>query len=383
MSFWIQHQWSLVIFLGTLTLISLSNLRALRRFGQYRSTNRSPKVSVLVPARNEERTIAACVQSLLSQDYPDFEILVLDDASEDRTGALVRQFEKDPRLRTLRGTPLPAGWLGKPWACHQLAQAASGEVLLFTDADTVHHPKMLGDAVAALQAERVDLLSALPRLRLATWSERLVLPILLWSVHTFLPLCLARRFFHRGLATAIGQFMMFRKTAYTSVGGHGAVRGSVAEDRALVRRVAKAGLSWTLVDGAGRIAIRPYRTFKEVWEGLSRSLFPTFGYNLPFFLFVWSWLFWVAWEPPLLLVLGGLGLLHVPPTMELAAAIAIAFSVLLWGISNLRFRLRPWQTFVHPITNLGILLIALHSILWHSLGRSTWKGRPLSRRTVQ
>ena len=184
------------VLIALMAIIGATNLRELgrRRRAHYRLPGDVPRVSILVPARNEERTIAACVQSLLSQDYPDFEILVLDDASEDRTGALVRQFEKDPRLRTLRGTPLPAGWLGKPWACHQLAQAASGEVLLFTDADTVHHPKMLGDAVAALQAERVDLLSALPRLRLATWSERLVLPILLWSVHTFLPLCLARRF---------------------------------------------------------------------------------------------------------------------------------------------------------------------------------------------
>lgn len=377
MNFWIQHQWSLIIFLGTLLLISLTNLWALRRLDRHQPTKRSPKVSVLVPARNEERTIVPCVRSLLSQTYPNFEVLVLDDASEDRTLDLFRQFEKDLRFKAFQGAPLPAGWLGKPWACHQLSQSASGEILLFVDADTTHHPKMLHDAVATLQTEGIDFLSVLPHLQFVTWSEHLILPILPWSVHTFLPLFFASRFLSRGFATAIGQFMMFRKTAYAAIGGHNTVRRSVAEDRALVRHVARAGLSWTLLDGNNRISTRPYRGFTALRQGLSKSLFATFGYNLPFFLFVWTWLFWVTWEPPLLLLLSGLGIVLFPPAMIHAAAIATALSSLLWGISNLRFRLPLWQTLLHPITSLIMLLIALHSVLWHYLGRSTWKGRPL------
>jgi chlorobactene glucosyltransferase len=377
LSFWIQHQWSLVIFLGTLLVISLTNLWALRRLGGRPSTKRSPKVSVLVPARNEEQTIVPCVQSLLSQDYSNFEVLVLDDGSEDRTLELLRPFEKDPRFKALQGAPLPRGWLGKPWACHQLSQTASGEILLFVDADTTHHPRMLHDVVVALQTEGIDFLSALPHLKLVTWSEQLILPILPWSVHTFLPLLLVRRFFRRVFATAIGQFMIFRKAAYVAIGGHKAVRKSVAEDRALVRQVAQASLSWTLLDGKNRVSTRPYRGFTQVWQGLSKSLFATFGYKLPLFLFVWAWLFWVAWEPPSLLLLYGLRALLLPPAMIPAAAVATALLLLLWAISNLRFRLPLWQAALYPLTMLFMLLIALHSAVWHYLGRGKWKGRRL------
>jgi chlorobactene glucosyltransferase len=139
----------------------------------------APLVSILIPARNEERNIGACVSSLLAQDYPAWELLVLDDHSEDATGEIVRSLiAKAPvvQARLMDGTALPAGWTGKSWACHQLAQQARGAYLFFTDADTAHAPDTIAAAVAHATRTRADLLSAWPRLITITWGEKLVIP---------------------------------------------------------------------------------------------------------------------------------------------------------------------------------------------------------------
>ncbi len=386
MSFLVQHQYGIVGFLSAILVVSLSNLVAIhplggRRFGKRRNqlalqAEKLPRVSVLVPTRNEERNVEACVRSLLAQEYPDFEIIVLDD-SEDRTPDIVRSLASESRLHLVTGRPLTPGWIGKSWACHQLAQAATGEILLFTDADTRHHPSMLFDAVTTLLAERFDFLSAIPRQELHTWAERLVIPVLPWSLHTFFPIALIRRLRLPALSTAAGQFMLFRKAAYAVIGGHQSVRGSVVDDVSLAQQVVKACLPWSLMDGSGRISVRMYRSFKEVWNGLSKNLFAIFGYNLPFFCFVWAWLFWVAWEPPLLLVLRATRALSIPAETVIPAALATSLCLLLWLISNLRFRIPLIQAALHPFTMLLMLFIAARSVTWHALGRGTWKGRPL------
>ncbi len=147
--------------------------------GDYPAQQGFPRVSILAPARNEEQNIGPCVESLLAQRYPNYEVIVLNDDSSDRTGEILAQFAvAGDRLRVVNGTPLPPGWLGKNWACHQLAQVADGELLLFVDADTRHSESMLEHAVAALEAEQADLLSAIPREEVVTWAERLVVPII-------------------------------------------------------------------------------------------------------------------------------------------------------------------------------------------------------------
>ena len=385
MSFLVQHQYSIAGFLGVLLAITLSNLLTMHRLGGRRFGKREeqpakgakpPRVSVLVPSRNEERNITSCVRSLLAQDYADFEVIVLDD-SEDRTPDILQSLAGDERLRVMTGEPLPAGWLGKNWACHQLSSAATGEILLFTDADTRHHPSALSDAVAALLTEGLAFLSAIPRQEVRTWAERLVIPVLPWSLHTFFPVVLARRLPLGALATAAGQFMLFRKDAYAVIGGHEGVRGSVVDDVSLAQQVMRAGLPWSLMDGTARISVRMYRTFKEVWDGLSKNLFAVFGCNLPLFCFVWAWLFWVAWEPPVLLILRAACACSIPVETVVPAALATGLGLLLWLISDLRFRIPLLQAALHPITMLLMLSIAARSLAWHALGRGAWKGRPL------
>ena len=158
------HGLFIVIFLSFGLLTVLVNYFTVRRFDQYPPAERYPFVSVLVPARNEARSIEICISSLLAQDYPDFEVIVLNDHSTDDTARiLARLAQSDNRLRLLKGVSLPEDWLGKHWACHQLSQAAKGELILFTDADTHSTPDMLRASVSALLAEQADLLTAFPR----------------------------------------------------------------------------------------------------------------------------------------------------------------------------------------------------------------------------
>jgi chlorobactene glucosyltransferase len=374
---WPSHQTSLVVFVAVLVLIAASNLRALRRLGDWPLPSVYPRVSILLPVRNEEHNVELCVRSLLAQDYADFEILVLDDGSTDRTNEVLAALAaEDGRLRVRQGKVLPRGWLGKNWACFQLAEAAAGELLLFTDADTWHHPQALRDAVSALVAERSDVLSALPREVVASWAERLVVPIMPWAILSFLPLGLAHRLRVPALTAAVGQFMLWRRETYENLGGHAAVRGHISDDLSLVRLIAARGRVWRLVDGGQRVSCRMYRDAHQVLEGFSKNLFAGFDYRVVPFVFVWLWLGLVFCEPPAVLLWSTLVPGCAGPSTWLATA-AIAASVLLWGITCWRSRFPAYLAFLYPLIMFLTLVIALRSMVLTLAGRAAWKGRQL------
>jgi chlorobactene glucosyltransferase len=362
-------------FLAVLVLIALSNWRALRRLGAYPEPSHWPRASLLLPARDEAANIAACVQSLLAQDYPDFEIMVLDDQSGDETGEILAEIAaRDTRLRVLAGRPLPSGWLGKHWACHQLAQLANGEVWLLTDADTVHHPGALQQAVAALLAERADLITGVPRQAVRSWGERLIVPILPWSLFCFFPLALAERWPWPPLVTALGQFMLFRRAAYERIGGHAAVRNHAADDVALARRLAAHGGRWRLVDAGEVVSCRMYRSFRQAFMGFSKSLFAAFGYNPVVFTAIWVWLGLVFLLPPVLVGLASGGLAF-PLRLPL---VATALAAGLWALAIGRLRLPPALLAFYPLSVALTLAVAAHSLVTTATGRAAWKGRRLS-----
>ena len=386
--------------LGLCFLHCLLNMRLLRRLKPLSrdvvDSASAQDVSILVPARNEECRIRACLTSLVAQEPPVREIILLDDRSGDRTAEIARALgfseELGSRLRLIHGAELPEGWVGKNWACHQLSEAADPRSthLLFTDADTIHSPGCVSAALDHALAVRADLLSLWPDQITGTWSEKLVIPLgyllfMAFQPFPFLswlqakPERVARWGITRErlamIGAANGQFLLFRREAYRSLGGHEALKDHLVEDVAFGRRVASRtgeGMRLVNADGIDLLGCRMYSGLAELWEGFSKNLRPVFEEShLSFMLFG--------------VVIGGLFLLPfcLLPEAGLAPFVGIAV-VLVMGMRlllTLRFR-TSWLGFIaHPFGVALALLIALNS--WRLCLRRgiVWKGRVYSGAT--
>ncbi|MBI5671428.1 MAG: glycosyltransferase [Chloroflexi bacterium] len=329
-----------------------------------------PRVSVLIPARNEVAVIGQTVSHLLNQSYPDFEIIVLDDHSTDGTlDAARRAAQGEARVRVITGQPLPPGWLGKNWACQQLAAAATGDWLVFTDADVRWLPGALTAVAAMMQTSRADLLTVWPTQQTESWGERLVVPLLALAIVAYLPLPLVHHTSWRAFAAANGQCLAFRRAAYERVGRHAAVKGQIVEDVALARQVKANGLRLRVADGAGLVACRMYRDWPSVRDGFAKNILAGHGNSMPLLLlsavfhwlvFVLPWLWFISGQPSALLLVG-LGV----AVRALAAAVS---------------RQRIADAMLLPISVLLMTLIAGRAIWWRSrYGGARWKDRMITQ----
>ncbi len=368
-----------VLFLFLLLLIAISNLFVLRSLKSYSGPIASIPVSILVPARNEEEIIGQCVSSLLAQDYPSFEVRVLDDGSTDGTWAILENLAAvDRRLIVSRGEPLPQGWMGKHWACHQLALRATGELLLFTDADTVHAPSMLGRAVNALSAEKADLLTALPRQVMRSFAEKLVMPFSYWAIMAFLPLAIAYHSDNPALSSATGQFMLFRRSAYRQIGGFEAVRNKVVDDVELCKLTRSQGLRWRLLDGRDGYSVRQYKNLGELLEGHIKNFFAIFSNNILVFSLIWLWLVIAFCLPLIILVIGLADPASAAAPLVWLAAAGVAAGFLTWLIAYARFGLPIYLAVLFPFIVLTMFSIGIASAVLNLSGRAAWKGRATS-----
>jgi len=225
-----------------------------------------PRVSVVVPARDEAARLPALLRSLATLDYPDYDVIVVDDESGDGTAALAA----GAGARVVRGTPLPTGWTGKSHACAQGADVADGALLLFTDADTMHEPASLRAAVAYLEREDLGALSLITGQRCETFFERLLLPTAYAMLFAGVsPRRVNRRRHASPLAN--GQYILCRRAAYERAGGHAAVRGSIIEDAALARALSRAGIRYRLCRAEGLVSVRMYGGLGELWAGFRKN----------------------------------------------------------------------------------------------------------------
>jgi glycosyltransferase involved in cell wall biosynthesis len=236
----------------------------------------SPRISAIVPARNEEAVIAACVESL-AQQIEIAEILVVNDQSTDRTAEIVRELiPKFPQLRLLETTGLPPGWIGKSYAVWLGAQQATGDWLLFTDADAVHEKDSAAKALQIAAQSNAALVSFSPEQLMDTWYEKALIPFVYGR--------LSRNFSFEQIndpqnnaAAANGQFILIRRDAYNAVGGHAGVAGEVLEDVALAKLVKRAGYRLWFGSGKGLVRVRMYRSFSTMWAGWRKNLYQLEG----------------------------------------------------------------------------------------------------------
>lgn len=347
--------------------VSLWNVLRALRLERARSPAVVTRTSVLIPARNEAENLRATLPALLGLQHADLEILVLDDDSEDATAAVVeahRQGHED-RLRLLRGRPLPAGWLGKSWACHQLAEAARGEVLVFCDADVSVHPAALACSLAALERAGAGLLTALPRQRLESWLERAVVPLVVHlPVLALLPLPLVPRVHAPSLSMANGQWLVFTREAYRACGGHAAVRAEVVEDVALGRRIKAAGHRLLPVVATTLLQVRMYRNAAALREGFGKNLYPLAGGRLRTFLLALLVFLLTGVYPWAGAALG------IP-----GATLSLSLLVAVRACGILLFRHGFGSLLLHPVGSLLLVCIAVGSYRESGRGVLRWKGR--------
>lgn len=316
------------------------------------------RVSLLVPARNEAETLLHTLPGLLAQSAD--EILLLDDGSEDGTLEVARRLANtDPRVGLLCGAPLPSGWIGKNWACQQLAAAASGEVLVFTDADVIWQPGALAALVSEMERQQAVAFSIFPRQRTVTLGERTLLPLIDDVLLSFLPFALLRLPVPEA-AAANGQVFAFRRSAYERLGGHRAVKGEILEDIRLAQRVRRAGLHLSLALGGELIAVRMYQSYAALVQGFAKSLLAAHNESRGFLVVTALWHL-LAYTMPVLL-------LFIEPRWGMLVALAF----LERGLVNFKTgRGAYWEVLLMPLAPLLALPIYVRA-----LGpQRVWKGR--------
>lgn len=235
-----------------------------------------PKVSVILPARNEEDFIAKCLDSLLDQDYDNYEIIAIDDSSDDATGKIIAEYAaKDPRVIHVSARPKPDGWMGKNWACMEGYRNATGELLLFTDADTKHSRSIISLAVSHLLSDELDALTVIPRMIcLDTWTK-ITLPVLSTFLHTRFS-ALRVNDPKKKTGYFFGSFFIIRKETYDKVGTHEGVRTEIIEDGALGKKVKESGYKLKMVRGDHLIDAVWARDWSTLWNGLKRLMIPLY-----------------------------------------------------------------------------------------------------------
>jgi len=325
-------------------------------------------VSVLIPARDEESNIGACLDTIVRQGEAVREILVLDDHSTDATGQIVcERAALDPRVRLIGGEELPAGWCGKNFACARLAEEAHGEWLLFLDADA----RLAEGAIAVMVAEagrrNLTMLSCWPRFTLESFWEKALMPMLNFVVFTLYPAPLAALRNDASLGLAHGACILVDRSTYFAVGGHGAVRGEVFEDTRLAHLWRAKGHRELCLDGQQVVSARMYSSFAEIWSGFQKNFFPAFRRESSFWAFIL--LHVTIFFLPLILLVWT----RAWP-VSVAAACVFSMRVLL----AVRFRHPVWSAFLHIIAEAVLIMLGLSSWWLCKSGRGVeWKGRRL------
>lgn len=338
------------------------------------SEKEPPRVSVLIPARDEEGSIGGAVGSVLANEGVDLEVVVLDDGSIDRTAEIVREMARfDPRVRLETAPPLPPGTCGKQHACAVLATHARHPLRVYLDADVRLEPDALGRIARFMDDTGADLASGFPRQITGTWMERLLIPMMHYLTLGFLPMGMMRRTKRPSFSAGCGQLMVVRAEAYEATGGHRAIAHSLHDGLLLPRLFRRKGFVTELFDAVPVARCRMYTSAREVWEGLAKNARE--GMAAPSTLLPMTLLLGLGQvAPPVLWVAGMLGWISAPATAVAGAAMAASYLPRL--ASRKRFG-HSWTSVLwHPV---GVALLL--AVQWYALGRSwigvrsTWKGR--------
>jgi chlorobactene glucosyltransferase len=371
----------ITLILIAILLNLLNNLKQLKPLKKRRKFDENPPlVSILVPARNESENIERCINSLANQDYPNFELIVLDDNSEDDTPIKLKHLrETYPKIKIYSGEQLPEGWTGKNFACHTLAKHAHGEWFAFTDADTVHKRDSISSALYSAMRENAKLISVLPNIIIKTIPEKVFTPLIYFALLSFMPIRIVNSLKYKKIVIALGPFMLINAAIYKKFGGHESIRSEILDDFQLAQQVKKAGGKYLLLDGKEKITVRFYKDFKSVWNGFSKNAFGAFE-NSPLILipFIVSCL--CLYLIPYVILIQGLIHSHLKLIPLFQVLLITVHSFLL----AVRFKMNRFLIALHPLSVFFWTLIVMNSMRLTFTNRSlAWKQRLYSLRKAR
>jgi hypothetical protein len=351
-----------------------------------RGEGQMPPISVLIPARNEELGIEICMRSVLASRHVELEVIVLDDASTDRTAEIVRAVAaEDTRVRLEVAPPLPEGWCGKQHACYWLSKLSRFDTLTFLDADVRLEPDAIARMALFLKESGAELVSGFPRQETGTFLEKLLIPLINWLLLCFLPLWGMRHFRWPAFGAGCGQWFMTTRTAYEKVGGHAAVKSSLHDGLTLPRAYRKAGFFTDVCDATDLATCRMYRSARGVWFGLAKNARE--GMAATGQIWFWTVVLLCGQVLPLLLPIAWL-LKPLPahtgefaPGSNLAFYCTVAYCLAIIPRVHCKFRFgQSWLGVVlHPIA-----IVVLLAVQWYAVWRAVigkpmgWKGRVLA-----
>ncbi len=322
------------------------------------------KVSILIPVRNEEKNILFLLESIAEQEYDNYEVIILDDDSTDNTFQICEAFiAQNPKFSIVKGKPLPADWLGKNYACHQLAQLATGRYLLYLDADEQIARGLINSAVHRMETNNLALLSLFTDQEMLTLGEKIVVPLMHYILINLLPIRLVYLSKNPAFAAASGQFMLFDAAVYRQQRWHQQVQHKIVEDVEIMRLVKSEGLKGEALLANGMISCRMYTGYGDAIDGFSKNFLAAFNYSIMGFLLY------------LVVIIGGP--LIVISTLNLQLILFMCGIIMLTRsmVSLLSNQSNGQNTFLHPLQMASMAIIGFFAIQKHLTKTTLWKGR--------
>ena len=346
----------------TVTLFNfISNPKLHRVARQYQDL-----VSILIPARDEEHNILNLLRSIDEQDYENYEVIILDDDSSDNTYKVCADFAANhPKLKVIKGEELPVGWLGKNYACHQLAKQANGDFFLFLDADEMVHSGLINSAMHRMYLRRLSLLSLFANQDMRSLSELTIVPLMHYILLTLLPIQLVYLIKHQAVAAASGQFMLFDAATYRENQWHLQAKDEVVEDVSIMKLVKASNYNGEVLLANEMVSCRMYKNYKDGVNGFSKNFLAAFNYSVPGLLIY------------IVLVIGGpmmvMTTLNFPMIFFMAGLIML--TRIMVSLSAKQDAL--YNVLLHPVQMFNLTLIAFLAIQKHLTKTNVWKGRKI------
>ncbi|MBX2975753.1 MAG: glycosyltransferase family 2 protein [Ignavibacteriaceae bacterium] len=347
-------------------IVSLTNLIAARSIMVTAdNTDINQNYSVLIPARNEENNIRKILDSILNQTFPPFEVIVLDDNSTDLTNELVREYSnRYSNIQLVRGEPLPSNWLGKNWACHQLANKATTDYLMFVDSDVTLNKNAFKSLLNKFLKQNADLLSVFPTQKLKGLGDALVVPLMNWILLSLLPLQLVYKSKNKSFVAANGQLLLIKKNVYNQIGGHAEVKYEVVEDMEIARRAKGSGFKLVTLLGGNNVFCTMYDGFIKAINGYTKNFY--LGFKTPKFAFIFFVLVIVVSMiyPFIAVWFKSDYLFHI--------VLIIINRIIVSSLSNQSIFM---NILLHPLQFVVMLFVGLTSVIKTHSGTIEWKGR--------